>query len=174
MEQDERHLVFPERVEIQLLDPEKHRYRVENVILGVHTFARFRNDYYLGPFFSNTDGLVTITKEALRAGVEQSIAYALMDYMDVDTCFPLIEIYFMQQKNIDFVIERLQAGRITRWELELWNSAEELIMRYSNSGNKDLRIPSKGFRDEWDGSQDKYNYNFIVTPKAWEFSNRQT
>jgi len=166
--EEERYLIFPDKVEIQLLDPDGQPYLVEDVTLIIRTFARYKNDYHLGPFFSNKRGLVTITKEALKAEVAESISYALMDYVDVNTCYPLISIYLIPQERVNLIIDRLQAGRITERELELWNSAEELMEKYKNSGNKDLRISDNdiGIRDEWDSSKDEYAYTIIVYPKS--------
>jgi len=166
--EEEKHLVFPDRVEIQLLDPEGQPYLVEDVALIIRTFARHKNDYHLGPFFSDNKGFLIIAKGALEARVAESISYAGMDYVDVNTCYPLVSIYLMPQESIDFVIDRLQAGCITERELELWNSTEELMEKYKNSGNKDLRISDNdaGIRDEWDGSRSEYAYTTIVYPRS--------
>ncbi len=61
-------LILPKKVTIRLVDNRKQPVPIANVILGVHLFASRKNDFYLGPYVSNADGIVVITKERETEG----------------------------------------------------------------------------------------------------------
>ena len=46
---------------------------VANVLLVVHAFANYKNDFNLAPFVSNRDGIVTISRRDMLAEVPRTL-----------------------------------------------------------------------------------------------------
>jgi hypothetical protein len=115
-------LLPPDRVAIQLTDTEKVPLAMAGVLFRVQLFARQKNDFRLQPFASDDRGLITISKKDIEAGVAANYDSGLMDYHDVDSCFPTVEISPLSQDDIDRAIEArkthwtsLLAGERDRW-----------------------------------------------------------
>jgi len=53
-------IVLPEKVVLRLLDSDGNPLRMPNVLFAVKAFAKRKNDFDLGPFVTNDDGVVTI------------------------------------------------------------------------------------------------------------------
>ncbi|HEX8179472.1 MAG TPA: hypothetical protein VF525_08010 [Pyrinomonadaceae bacterium] len=142
-------------------------YRLPNIVFSVDTHARRKNDYHLGPFFSDENGLVTITRELLDIYVEATLESGLMDYTHISDCYSLIEIRLWSDNDLERAIRGRRTWGLLKREKNLWKSPEELIERFRNANNRNLLI-AEGFshiRDEWDGSKQEFAYDFYVTPK---------
>ena len=89
-------LILPEVVEIQLMAATRHGgsspFRLAEVIVGVRTFHCQKNNYHLGPFFSDAAGLVRIKREDLLDAIADEHATGLMDYAGIETCSSEIAI----------------------------------------------------------------------------------
>jgi hypothetical protein len=141
-----------------------------NVILGVHLFASRKNDFYLGPYVSNADGIVVITKEDLYHDVEATYDSGLMDYVSVETCHTLVEIELKTADDIEKALHSREKvwTMLLKGETERWGTIKNLLKTYKTSANKNLDV-SKEFsriRDDWDGRRDEYEYDFFINPKA--------
>ncbi len=138
--------------------------------LGIQTFARRRNDYHLGPFFSDSDGLVTITGEQLESSVRAHLDWGLMDHADVRESFAFIEITHWSEAEIERAIHVRESGVFSEHEARLWGSLEQYLHLLRSSANRRLRPPAPGagqrVRDEWDGSRSIYEYSYRVHPSA--------
>jgi hypothetical protein len=163
-----KNLLLPDRVAIQLTDTEKVPLAMAGVLFRVQLFARQKNDFRLQPFASDDRGLVTISKKDIEAGVAANYDSGLMDYHDVDSCFPTVEISLLSQGDIDRAIE----ARKTHWtrllagERERWTSMEQLLDVYRTANNGRLvsdQLPP--IRDVWDEMGAKYSYDFVVVPR---------
>ena len=163
-------LILPQKVTIRLVDNRKQPVSMANVIFGVHLFASRKNDFYLGPYVSNADGFVVITKEDLNHDVEATYSSGLMDYVSVDTCHTLVEIELKTAEDIEKAIHCREKvwPILLKGEAERWGTLKSLLKTYKTSTNKNLKV-SKEFshiRDDWDGSRDEYEYDFVIIPKA--------
>jgi len=160
-------LILPEVATVKLKTDMNQDYRVSNIIFSVDTHARHKNDYHLGPFFSDENGVVTITRELLDIYVEAELESGLMDYTHISDCYSLVEIRLWSEDDLERAIKGRQVWGLLKREKTLWESSEELIERFRKANNRNLVVP-EGFnriRDEWDGGRQKYTYDFHVTPK---------
>jgi hypothetical protein len=160
-------LILPEIATVKLKTGMGQDYRVPNIVFSVETHARHKNDYHLGPFFSDDDGVVAITRELLDIYVEAELDSGLMDYTHISDCYSLIEIRLWSENDLEQAIKVRQLWGLLKREKTLWQSPEELIERFRNANNRALAI-SEGFsriRDEWDGRKQEYGYDFYVTQK---------
>jgi hypothetical protein len=161
-------LILPEIAIVKLKTGMGQDYRAPNIVFSVDTHARHKNDYHLGPFFSDENGVVTITRELLEIYVEAELESGLMDYTHISDCYSLVEVRLWSENDLGKAIRGRQTWGLLKREKALWKSPEELIERFHNANNRNLVI-AEGFsriRDEWDGSKQEYAYDFYVTPKG--------
>jgi hypothetical protein len=163
-----KYLILPDHVAIQLRDAERLPVPMVGVLFRVQLFARLKNDFRLQPFASDDRGLVMISKKDIEAGVAANYSSGLMDYYDVGSCFPMVEISLLSQDDIDRAIE----ARRTTWtsllagERERWTSIEQLLDLYKTANNRRLIIGQLShIRDNWDEPGAEYSYDFFVTPR---------
>jgi hypothetical protein len=151
-------LVLPEKVVLRLVDPEGGAFLIRNVLFLVHTFARHKNDFELGPFVSDADGIVTITKRELLAEANATYDSGLMDYRAVEECHPLVEIHAMEPQQVEKALEARTNvwKRLLRGESERWTSIEELRTVYRTSANN--RVSVQPLKSLWDGSQSEFEF----------------
>ena len=160
-------LILPKKVTIQLLDGYGKPFKISDVIVTIHLFARYKNDIYLSPFVSDNSGKVIFTQRDVDIELEK--ISGSMDYVRVETCFPFVEIFANQPEEIDIALERREKywPKLRDEEKARWDSIEDLLNAYRRARNKELKI-EKGIsriRDEWNGEKDQYSYNLSVNKK---------
>ena len=160
-------LILPNIATVKLKTGMGRDYRVPNVVFSVETHARHKNDYDLGPFFSDDHGVVSITREVLDIYVEAELDSGLMDYTHISDCYSLIEIRLWSENDLERAIKGRELWGLLKREKTLWESPEELIERFRNANNRNLAVAEgvSRIRDEWDGRKQEYAYDFYVTPK---------
>jgi hypothetical protein len=163
-----KNLILPDGLAIQLRDAESLPVVMAGVLFRLHLFARQKNDFWLQPFASDDRGLVTISKKDIEAEVKAHHSTGLMDYYDVGTCFTLVEISLLSQRDIDGAIE----ARKNHWtsllagERERWTSIEQLLGVYGTANNRRFRYSQfSHIRDNWDEPGAEYSYDWFVTPR---------
>ena len=158
-------IVLPEKVVLRLIDSEGNAVRLPNVLFTVRTFATRKNDFNLGPFASDDDGLVTITKNDLLAAAEAHYDSGLMDYVQVENCIPSVVIGPMNAIEIEKALEaRTKVWKLLlRGESQRWRSIEDLCDLYRMAANKS--ISAKPLHTLWDGKVPEYDYAIIVEVK---------
>jgi hypothetical protein len=160
-------LTLPEIATVRLKTGTGQDYRMPNIVFSVDTHARRRNDYHLGPFFSDESGVIAITRKLLDIYVEATLESGLMDYTPISDCYSLVEIRLWSENELERAIRGRQTWGLLKREKDLWKSPEELMERLRNANNRKLLIV-EGFsriRDEWDGSKQEYAYDYYVRPK---------
>lgn len=134
-------LVFPDRVTIhaRLVGDEGETRAIGfPIAFSIRTFARSKNDYHLGPFFSDHTGVLALTRRQLELSAQAKLSSGLMDYASVHDGFPLIEISHFSADDI----ERAIIARKTHWtdelegEHELYGSVAKLVASY-----RGVRVP---------------------------------
>ena len=63
-------LTLPENVQIQIVNNKLQPSKIENVLVYIHLFARHKNDFYLGPYYSDQNGIINISKNDLNNEIE--------------------------------------------------------------------------------------------------------
>jgi len=142
-------LKFPKKIKIRILDGfTQSPIEIENIIISIHLFALKKNDYYLGPFFSDINGEIEIDDNILSISAEAELQTGLMDYLNVNECSPLVEIHILSNEEIKNLIKgRLLWGIIGR-EREIYKSKEELLNRIQKNNNSFV-LP-QSLRVNWD------------------------
>lgn len=145
---------------------EKVPFAMARVLFRVQLFARAKDDFWLQPFVSDDRGLVTISKNDIEAGVAANFDSGLMDYCDVGTCFPMVEISLLSQDDIDRAIEARKTWTdLLAGERARWTSVGQLLDVYRTANNRRLRISQfSHIRDNWDEAAAEYSYDYFVTP----------
>ena len=151
-------LLIPDKVVLRLVDSEHTPLRVANVLFIVHTFANRKNDFKLGPFATDADGVVTIVKRDLLAEASAHYDSGLMDYDVIEDCQPIVEIAAMEPQAIEqALVARTNVWKtLLRGESERWTDIEELRNLYRTAAN--MRISAQAIRVRWDGSANEFEY----------------
>ena len=151
-------LVLPDRVVLRLVDGKAQPIRQANVLFRIYTFARRKNDFSLGPFVTDADGIATFTKRELLAEAEAHYDSGLMDYVGIADCQPLVEIQAMSPQEIDQALKaRTRVWKqLLRGERGRWKDIEELRDVYRAAAN--IRVSVKPVQVLWDGSQHEFEY----------------
>jgi hypothetical protein len=144
-------LRFPKKIKIKILEGNTQSpIKIENIIISIHFFALKKNDYYLGPFFSDINGEIEIDANILSISAEAELQTGLMDYLSVNKCSPLVEIHILSNEEIENLIKGRMLWGIIGRERELYKSKEELLDRIQKNGNRFV-LP-QSLRVNWDES----------------------
>jgi hypothetical protein len=151
-------LLIPDKVVLRLIDSEHAPLRVANVLFIVHTFANRKNDFKLGPFATDAEGVVTIVRRDLLAEASAHYDSGLMDYNVIEDCQPVVEIAAMEPQTIEqALVARTNVWKtLLRGESERWTNIEELRNLYRTAANKG--ISAQAIRVRWDGSANEFEY----------------
>jgi len=156
-------LVLPEKVRLKLTDASGKSVALADVLFRIHAFARWKNDFDLQPFPTNSEGVAFISRSELMAEVSATYDSGLMDYRGIDECSTRVEISAL---TID-EIQRAIHARTTVWrqllkgEEKRWSSIKALIELYRRAANGQVR--AEPVRADWDGRQSEYEHSVVAT-----------
>ena len=161
-------LQFPDLAVVQLVlagDSGPKPLELPGVVFEVHLFARRKNDYHLGPFFSDAGGQIQISTEACRYLVEAEHESSLMDYAGLAHCDPVVTIRHLSGEEVARAAESRRTAwrQLLRGERHLFRSIEELIALYEAAPNGLLEPGGQLLRVRWDGSESHPAYQYPVT-----------
>lgn len=175
-------LQVPDIVNIDFVDNVGKPLRIENILIGIQTFATYKNNINCFPFLSDKDGRITITKADIKDRANNFVYNGIMDYSELESAKPEIEIYLWGNTAIDRCI--------TGWRENLARRNGRLEVNQFGKNSKLLLTPSKEtearerqelilfetcfnrslqqldnivlVKDKWDtkGSQKSYRLNF--------------
>ncbi len=161
-------IVFPNEVFITLRDARNQPLAISNILFQVHTFARRKNDFFLGPYPTKEQGIAHFTKTELEMDVQATYDSGLMDYMNVGDCSSFVEIELLSERQIQQALKsRTEVWvRLLKGERERWGTMENLLRAYRESRNRELNVEEdfSKIRAEWDGTQATCTYDFVVSP----------
>ncbi|MDD5018796.1 MAG: hypothetical protein PHS61_00020 [Candidatus Omnitrophica bacterium] len=144
-------LKFPNKVKIKIIDElARSPIRIKNIIIFVHLFAVKKNDYYLGPFFSDINGEIEINRDMLAILAEAELQTGIMDYKSVNECSSLAEINILSREEIENLVKGRSLWGVIGREKELYGTKEELLNKINNNNNY-LVLPCS-LRVNWDNS----------------------
>ena len=158
-------IVLPEKVVLKLVDSAGKALKLSNVLFRVRAFAVRKNDFDLGPFPTNNDGVATITKSDLLNEAAAHYDSGLMDYNRVETCKPDVRIEAMKASEIDKALEARTRvwTALLRGESHRWTSIEELRNVYRTAANHSVNAETINAR--WNGRSTEYEYAVITQRK---------
>jgi hypothetical protein len=157
-------IVLPEEVILRLVDQEGHALRLRNVLFTVHVMATRKNNFSLGPFPSDENGIVSITKDDLLSEAAAHYDSGLMDYDRIENCQPVVKITMMSSQEIARALE----SRTRVWTMLLggepqrWGSIETLCNVYRTAAN--IAISAAPVAARWDGTSPQYEYAIVAAP----------
>ena len=161
--------ILPDKITVKLVKPRQQDFSVDNILLYIKTNARHKNDFYLGPFVSDKNGVITITKIDLDNEVTATYESGLMDYSSIENSFSFVELRLYDQNEIDKMIEsRTKAWTsLLKGEKERWTSINHLVDTLKKSNNKYLLLydSTKRIRAEFDGTQNEYEFQLDIYKK---------
>ena len=157
-------LILPEKLRILVMDIEGGALGTPNLLFRIHAFARHKNDFFLQPFATNSDGIADVSKQELLAEVNAHFDSGLMDYCSISDCNETVEISLLSNEDIDRAIysrthvwKSLLAG-----ERDRWNSLDQLIALYRSAANS--RVQAAAITMKWNGSQPEYLGQVVAKP----------
>jgi hypothetical protein len=127
---------FPNKIVIKIVDGlDLNPILMENVIIFIHVFAINKNDYDLGPYFSDNNGEIHLTNKILQISADAQMETGIMDYKDIKEASPLVKIEILSKEEI----ERLREGRklwgIIKKEATLYQSEKKLLKKIDANNN---------------------------------------
>jgi hypothetical protein len=161
----EQYMLFlPDRMILRLQGTDGKPVRVSNVLLKIHAFANYKNDFNLQPFVTGEDGVVCVTRSDLEAAIAAHYDSGLMDYRNFTECKPEVEISAISVDDI----ERAVSARRKIWtnllsgEKNRWSTIEELIATYERAVNGKVSV--KPLRTSWETQQETCEYALLAIP----------
>ena len=162
-------LILPDKIRVRLVKPRQLDLPVDNILLYIKTHASHKNDFELGPFVSDKDGIITISKSDLDNEVAATYDSGLMDYSSIDSNFSFVELRLYNQIEIDKLIEsRTKAWKtLLKGETERWTSINHLVDTFKKSNNKLLLLydSTRRIRADFDGTQKEYDFQLDIYKK---------
>jgi hypothetical protein len=127
---------FPNKITIRMIDGMSlNPIKVENILINIHVFAFNKNDYYLGPFFSDSNGEMHLTNKMLEISADAEIETGIMDYKGIRGASPLVEIRILSKEEIDLLKEGRNLWGIVGKEADLYRSKKELLKKIDLNNN---------------------------------------
>lgn len=157
-------IIFPKNVKIQIQNNKKQNYEIKNIFVQVFLKAKYRNDFYLGPYSSNSLGLIHITEEDLMNDVQSTYDTGLMDYVDVKYCYSSIEIKAYSKDDFQKIIHsrKKELNMLLSGEKKKYKSIDELVQYFETAENIKRNLKSSKISDHWDGRKVEYEYTLVV------------
>ena len=144
-------------------------YRGPPLAFEIRTFARAKNDISLGPFFTDLDGRLSLTRRQLELSAASTYDSGGMDYVAIEEAFSFVEIVHYSPA----AITRMIHSRETSWTMELrgeadlYGSLPSLIDQLRRCGNRQVAPPAEHsgrLRDEWTDPTREAEYVYSVIP----------
>jgi hypothetical protein len=162
-------LILPNLIQVKLVKSPEQDFPLDNILLYIKTNASHKNDFYLGPFVSDNNGVITITKANLDNEVAATYDSGLMDYSSIESNFSFVELRLYDQDEIDKLIESRTKAWTTllKGEKERWDSINRLVDILRKSNNKLLLLhdSTRRIRAEFDGAKDEYEFQLDIYKK---------
>ena len=162
-------LILPDIIRVRLVKPKQLDLPVDNILLYIKTHASHKNDFELGPFVSDKDGIITISKSDLENEVATTYDSGLMDYSSIESNFSFVELRLYDQVEIDKLIEsRTKVWKtLLKGETKRWSSINHLVDTFKKSNNKFLLLydSTRRIRADFDGTQTEFNFQLDIYKK---------
>jgi hypothetical protein len=103
-----------------------------------------KNDINLSPFVTNAAGIIDISREDILKRADIFISYGLMDYIELESSKPNIEIYFLGNRQINIYLgteidPELEKSLLTYTpHFDIVDFKQQMIERGKNKGDYEL------------------------------------
>ncbi|MDI3320894.1 hypothetical protein [Pinibacter soli] len=171
-------LFIPDVVHIDIIDQYGKPFRQTNILIGIQTFAKHKNDIDISPFLSDPNGRITIRRDDLKNRADIFTSYGLMDYVSIEDAKPEVNIYYWGNKKIDrcinywsMLLKNKKTHKPTELEIKLLGHLSEELKKMEKRETEDLEIFSSCFnrtaeqdddiiltRDSWDSPSSEKTY----------------
>ena len=128
-------MIFPKNLELSILPKDKKQSMLADIIVSITLFAPKKNDYHLGPFFSDNHGVIKIEEKQLIISAEAVLSSGIMDYCKYSDCSEKVMIEILDSNKLNMLINGRGIWGITKDEALLYGSKEVLLNRIKNSKN---------------------------------------
>jgi len=132
-------IVIPNKLIIQLMNAPDVIVDVENVILSLKVFAYQKNDYHLGPFFTNKDGACIIERQTIKIMADAELQRGIMDFQAFDSCSNLAEVSILTKEQIGRMLEARKLWGTIADESRMFGTKENLINKIQDNNNAMVR-----------------------------------
>ena len=139
-------MIFPERFEIHILDQDNKPILYSNIMVFITLFAPRKNNYDLGPLFSDKFGVISVNKNQLIILAEAVLETGLMDYCGYWECSKEILVEIFDYRDLNKLIYGRETWGIVGKEAILYESKENLLKKIKVCANH-LVEPVKVYAD---------------------------
>jgi len=102
---------FPDKIKFKIVDKDS-KDPVQDVAVALILYAQKKNNYYVGPKISNSDGEFCFTADDCREQIKISQEMYIMDYQsNLDDCQPKVSIEILPPENIKFIMDNLEKNK---------------------------------------------------------------
>lgn len=116
---------FPEKITFRIIDNNTKK-PVPNIAVSLILYAHKKNDYYVGPKITNSDGLIDFERNDCIMEIKNSKEFYLMDYVStLDECMPKVGIKIKPREEIDVAVENIRRSRDIYQKY--WDCSEEYL-----------------------------------------------
>jgi hypothetical protein len=146
-------------------------YSGRPVAIVVHTYARERNDYFLGPCFSTND-LLTVTHDQFVYSIKAHLDWGLMDHAAIEGSFSLVEIRPLWASEVNRAIAFRRSSTVfSKHEESLWRSKQAYLELLADCVNHKLPAvedtqASGRIRAEWSEPAIEREYELCLPAAA--------
>ena len=126
---------FPNELHVQLIKNNNEKSSLENVVLAIKLNAPQKNDYHLGPFFSDSNGEYKLSENVLKISADAVIQSGLMDYVHYELCSDVVAIQILSPDEVVKMIKGRSLWGILEKESEIYISKENLLNRLKENVN---------------------------------------
>ena len=183
MSNNEKTLIIPDRIQIELLDKKGEPLHQSNILVGIQTYATHKNDVSIYPFMSDINGLIHISHAQIMERADNFISYGIMDYIRIEYAKPRIKVFFWGVTNIqrylDYNTRFLLDPQIKSVIFEnIFGNVEDFFKKkdtrgiserdeyllFKSSFNRSTQIQENFtlVEDLWDKPQERVSYKVIV------------
>lgn len=124
---------FPEKVTFRLINNNTQR-PVSNIAVSLILYAHKKNNYYVGPKISDSEGLLSFENKDCIKEINSSKSFYLMDYVSsLEECLPKVSIKIKPRKEIEFAVENMR--RLRDIYQKYWDCSEEYLSVLNSADN---------------------------------------
>ena len=128
-------MIFPKILELSILSKDRKQLMLSDIVISITLFSSRRNDYHLGPYFSNDNGVIKITEKDLIISAEAVLDSGLMDYCRYSDCSEKAMVEILDSNKLNMLINGRNKWGLLKNEAILYGSKEMLLDRIRNSKN---------------------------------------